>query len=363
MVRGQEPFHDANRNGKYDVGGDGFWDINQDGVYTQGTDYITCVAGVAQAPVKEAATGASNFHSNGEWFIDLPTPFIDANENGTYEATDGSGNPMDRLIGDVYQAPNGKRDVDTLVWKSMFLPVYTGTSAYAMMRSAIKQGDATRTNPQITSVFEPNTVETQAVIDYYTDLNARRLYYGNLTTLKHALTKLYGNSGGSNNMVTLGTGDWKADRYVHAQGICGTPAPGGTTVNVDIIELTPLAFGVRDVTAIFRQQPGDGILDPSRQLIYAGGGGNTTTLKFDISDHASKAASYPIKYDIAVAACTHTPPHGVGLWCPGFDGKVTTTMDGQPVTTSISIEQYDTHACPNASFPVSDPSTGSCVAP
>ena len=356
MVRGQEPFHDANRNGKYDVGGDGFWDINQDGVYTQGTDYITCVAGVAQAPVKEAATGASNFHSNGEWFIDLPTPFIDANENGTYEATDGSGSPMDRLIGDVYQPPNGKRDVDTLVWKSMFLPVYTGPSQYSMLRSAIKQGDAVRTNSQITPYYSPNTVETSAAKNYFiSDLFNRNLYFDELINIAHAGVNLEA----ATNMTGSATAGYEAARYVHAQGMCGTPVPGGTKIEVTYQTINEL-FGNRAVTFKIYQQPGDEILDPSRRMLVSGGTGNSAIINFNISDHPSRVVSYPVLYNVDVAACTHVPDNGTGLWCADALHRVATTVDGSFVTTSLHVPAYDTHVC-KALFH-GNASTGNCDA-
>jgi hypothetical protein len=261
---------------------------------------------------------------------------------------------MDRLIGDVYQAPNGKRDVDTLVWKSIFLPVYTGPSQFSMLRSAIKQGDAVRTNAQITKYWSPNAVEVSAAKNYFiSDLYDRNLYSGEMTNIAHAGVNLEA----ATNMTGSATAGYSAVRYVHAQGMCGTPVPGGTKIEVKYVTKHEL-FGERDVTFNIYQQPGDEILDPSRRMLYSGDTGNTAIINFNISDHPSGVVSYPVLYHVDVEGCNRTPANGTGLWCADALHEVKTIVDGSFITSSLHIPEYDTHVC-NAGYH-SNFTTGDC---
>jgi hypothetical protein len=370
-MRGQESFNDANRNGKYDLGGDGFWDKDHDGVYTQGVDAVTyfgsipggaacrCLdasgAPLATAPTQgaqttpciETTTQASCFRRTSEWFIDLPTPFVDANENGIYEST-VNGQDMDRLIGDTYDAPNSKRDVDTLIWKSAYLPIYTGTSPYAMVRSAIKSG--TTLEPH----NNPHTLETAGVYSYYSDLVTRQLMNSQVQNfLDHAQINLE-----SSNMRNNGSGSYSAYRWFTAHGICGTPAPGGTVVSASP-ELISEPYGDRLLTTHFYIQPGDQILDPSRRLLKNGIGASSSEINFNVPDHASAAAGYPVIYEVNVAPCKRAVPNGTGLWCAPASHYIHTRLDTDTVTLQVSIPEYK-HAVTCKAGYSENSATGSC---
>ena len=375
MVRGQEPFLDANKNNKYDVGGDGFWDKNQDGSYTQGVDAVTyfgtvaagaacrCITsrpgvtpkvlatpvqGVQAEPCTEDPSLASCFRRNSEWFVDLPTPFIDADENGIYEPL-VAGNDIDRLIGDEYQKPNGRRDVDTLVWKSTTLPVYTGTSPYALVRSGIAKG--------ATLTTQPSANEKKGVSDYFNNLLARKLDYAIINSNRDSIdTDLDGTS----NMIDWGQGQYTGWRYVHAHGICGTPAPGGTVISATP-ELVSERYGGRAVTTHFHMQPGDEILDPSRRLLADGTGGSSAKLNFNISEHASATAGFPVDYETKVAPCNRACPGGSGLWCSQATWWINNKMDTDMLRTGLYVPEYDTCVCP-ATY-IKNSATGSCDAP
>jgi hypothetical protein len=375
MVRGQEPFLDANKNNKYDVGGDGFWDKNQDGAYTQGVDAVTyfgtvaagaacrCITsrpgvtpkelatpaqGVQSEPCTEDPSLASCFRRNSEWFVDLPTPFIDADENGIYEPL-VAGNDMDRLIGDVYQKPNGSRDVDTLVWKSTTLPVYTGTSPYAMRRSAIAKG-ATLTS-------QASMDEKKAVSDYYNSLLARKLDYTSKNSNRQS-TEI--DLDGTTNMIDWGGGAYSGWRYVHAHGICGTPAPGGTEISATPVLISE-PYGGRTVTTHFYMQTGDAILDPSRRLLADGTGGSSTKLNFNISDHASAVAGFPVDYEIKVAPCNRPCSGGTGVWCSEATYRILTKMDSDTVGTDLYVPEYDMCTCKPTY--IRNSATGNCDEP
>jgi hypothetical protein len=238
----------------------------------------------------------------------------------------------------------------------MFLPVYTGTSPYAMVRSTIKGGTT------ITSVASPAIEETQDVNAYYADLASNNLFHDDTTRIFHALTD-YSNT----NAMTSGSGGYEFARYVHAQGICGSPASGGTEIKVTPI-LRSERFGGRTVTAQIYNQPGDDILDPSRRLIAATSTGNTATLNFNMVDHASSAVGYPVLFYVEVPPCTRIPANGSGPWCDAISYDVNVTMDGQTITSRLSIPEYIAPAlagdpCQVPGYTIEEYSTGSCVAP
>jgi len=153
---GEEYYFDANNNGKFDEEGThGFWDKNQNGVFDcQRSNYVSTTPDycdeitfsktnivVGNEPPQSAnsnkrltSTQLETIYQN-DWFIDLPTPFVDANENGTYDSNEKT---MDNK---TFEPPNGKWDNSTFIWKSNTIPVYVGTSAYALTRRYISSGN------------------------------------------------------------------------------------------------------------------------------------------------------------------------------------------------------------------------------
>lgn len=369
-TRGQETFNDANRNGKYDTGGDGFWDKNHDGTYTKGVDAVTvfgsvaagcrCLksdgtpnntaptTGIQSKPCTESLTSPSCFRPNSEWFIDLPTPFVDANENGIFDPfvdanLNGVYEPdidvqnMDRLIGDVYSEPNGKRDLDTVIWKSLVLPIYTGTSPYSLVRSHIK------IDSKLTPSGSPDSeTETKPVLDYFKNLADRNLNTFRkdyIDYLEHAEEPL-----NDSNMIGNGPNGYFGYRWFTAKGICGTPLPGGTKIEATE-ELVEEVYGDRGVAIHFYQQPGDGKLDPSRRLLLQSGGENTAEINFNIPDHPSASLGYPIEYSIEVPPCTRAVEGGVGVWCARMIRDIFLKVDTDRINTRITIPEYDAVTC------------------
>jgi hypothetical protein len=346
MTRGQETYKDINDNKKYDVGGDGFWDKNQDGDYTQGVDAVTYFApasipagstpscrclgsppyipasGVQSTPCTEDPNQASCFRTNSEWFIDLPTPFIDSDENGIFEETVG-GKDMDRLLNvETYEEPNGKRDSDTIIWKSTTLPVYTGTSIYAMTRAAIAR-DASGSG----------TTDAPTPGEY----NPALTYLGwPLNIPRHA---------DADTSINTASGGWIEHwKYVHAQGICGTPIPGGSDITVNI-EPEEAEASDRQVTAHIYIQKFDNELDPSRRLLSAAIGSNTAKLNFNVMDHPAANASFPISYQLKVSPCKRVPQGGTGKWCSPSSYKIKTNVDGTFAESRLSVADFDASTC------------------
>lgn len=277
-IRGQEHYHDANRNGVYDAGGDGFWDKNQNGIYDSG-DVITYDAG-----------GDSAFNALGEWFIDLPTPFVDVDEDGAYTAG------RDLLIGDEYQAPNGKRDADALLWKYEYFPVSMGPSTYGLQRYRIQTADYTLVDNPVTmpwgtsyEVFGINTIDA---------------------------SKLWGGA------VTAAMGNYRS--LIFAHDLCGNLLPGGTKLSLSFVASQDPGWGPRTPTGHFYVQPGDQYLEPSRHLLRDAAGG-TSTINFNAVDHPTAANAYPVVNAIEIPACTNLCTGAVnaanpGISCDGWSG-------------------------------------------
>jgi hypothetical protein len=340
MTRGQEPFSDANDNKKYDIGGDGFWDKDQDGTYTKGIDTVTFFGDLPATPAcrcketnaappealatlcTEVEAQPSCFKPNSEWFIDLPTPFVDADENGKYEAT-VNGSDMDRLIDDSYQNPNGARDNDTSIWKSTTLPVYTGTSIYSMLRAGIAKN---------TSLGDPIPSEYNPALAYLRKYNAS-LWPDNID--RHA---------GSDYALSANLDRMHTWRYVHAQGICGTPVPGGSDITVNVIPHEAVASD-RAVTAHIFIQPADEIMDSSRRLLSESGGSNSAKVNFNISEHEAAAASFPVQYRLTVSPCNRVPAGGAGKWCSPSRFEITTKVDNTFVTGWLTVPEVNASTC------------------
>jgi hypothetical protein len=358
MVRGQEAFFDANRNGIYDEGGDGFWDKNQNGVY-DGSDVLTFDAG-----------GDNAFDIKSEWFIDLPSPFIDVNENGSFDAKDAA-NPaskdVDILIGDQFVPPNGKRDADTLIWKHDYLPIYVGTTHVALMRGEIKKA--------------PNFADITDTIGltWFNKQNSDGLRNG-------SVTKLYSGTAASDFYIT--NYDWNGDNavnssdlpyayaaggqaqyYLFAHDICGNPPPGGSKVEINVEPITE-GVGDRAVTGHIYMQAGDNALDPRRRLFRSATGSNEAIVNFNVAEHPSSGYGYPFEFSIRIAPCTNIcsgPVTAFGTYCSGKTVKVTALVDGDGITQAVSVPQTRTCRCqtdPATNAELSfDYSTGACVTP
>lgn len=313
MMRGSEYFHDANRNGVYDEGGDGFWDKNQNGIYDPGIDVITHDAG-----------NDGLVDINGEWFIDLPSPFVDTNENGIYEPN------IDILIGDEYVAPNGKRDKDTTIWKYDYAPIYVGESSFALLNSEIKSNST----PLSMSIDE-----SQA---YYDDLRVRGF-------LSLPLPYLFSLVPIDDAALWLGPATAAAAGrlfYLHAQGACGGPMLGGTSLIANF-KKDPVEFGERTLDAIWVEQPEDHVREPSRRLLKESGT-STGVINFNVLDHPSRVGAYPISFAIQVGACTNKCKGDVatpGVACDSHTGELHITMDNKTLKQPYAFSSVITCTC------------------
>lgn len=276
-VRGQEHYHDANRNGIYDSGGDGFWDKNQNGIF-DGADVLTFDAG-----------NDSQFNPLSEWFIDLPTPFVDVDENGTFTAT------VDFLVGDEYSEPNGQRDSDTLLWKSEYFPISMGPSSYGLLHSKINAANFQQEELSV-------TVGGVAFPVWGADNSIDA-------------TVLWGGA------VDDSAADY--DFAIFAHDLCGSLLAGGTTVSMTFETISAPEWGKRDPAAFFPIQPGDDLLEPTRQLLLDGGK-SSAKINFNAIDHPSKSLSYPLIGNIEVPACasfcTGDTQVNPGISCDGYSG-------------------------------------------
>ena len=329
MVRGQEAFHDANRNGIYDTGGDGFWDKNQNGFYDS-KDVLTYDG------------GAPGFQIKGEWFIDLPSPFIDVDENGLYESD------VDILLGDQYVAPNGKRDADTLIWKYDYLPIYVGTSPIAMLRAEIKKapnfGDVTDT-------------KGKAWFDLQDSVDLRG---GNTTVLFNnpLLSDFY--SGSTDSIYANGG---VASFYLFAHDICGNPPAGDTKVKIGIENIVE-KVGDRAVTGHIYMQAGDNALDPRRRLFSSATGSNEATINFNASEHPAADYGYPFEFYIKIAPCMNICSGKLktfGTYCSGKSVLISVTVDTDTINRNVTVPQTKTCECLDTE--AFDYSTGACFDP
>lgn len=280
-VKGNEYFNDSNQNGVFDKAqGDGFWDRNENGQFDSGVDVITY-----------DWKGDSAFDPVSEWFIDLPSPFVDANENMTYD-------PGEVLVGDAYVKPNGEWDDNTFLWKSSKVPVYLGATAYSVNHSAISS---------TINDFSPS----QGWRDYHAFLhnNFANTPYGsniaNSDTARRDQLFSVGStlSGPVLNVPVTASTDYEQWYYFHMQDKCGNPLPGGAKITLEYTVEGKPAFGERLARGSFYVQPMDAIREKSKRLLSKSDGSSEAEVNFDTLEHPASRASYPIEFKVTAARC------------------------------------------------------------
>jgi len=315
-TRGQEHYNDANSNGKYDVGGDGFWDRNQNGYYDS-EDILTYDAG-----------NDGKLDRRGEWFIDLPTPFIDVDEDRTFNAN------IDVLIGETYEAPNGKRDADTTDWKYEVLPISMGPSFYSLQHYRINTSDYTQT-------------DASAVLPWGT------------YNIFGVDSKLTGPDFWASLANYSDSSFWNFAIYAH--DLCGSLLPGGTKFELSLEQVS--TDGEFDITysrfpAIrFVSPPEDYYLEPTRRLFNKTNSDRTNAsspteaiLNFNAVDHPSKDYGYPVMGQVTIPQCNRpctgaVAPGDPGHFCLGWSGYVRLSVTepelGSPIDgTTSSLSTY-----------------------
>jgi hypothetical protein len=293
-TRGQEHYNDANSNGRYDEGGDGFWDRNQNGYY-DADDVLTYDAG-----------NDGKLDRRGEWFIDLPTPFIDVDEDKVFNAN------TDILIGEKYEAPNGKRDADTTDWKYEVLPISMGPSFYSLQHYRIDTSDY-RLTPAVAALpwGSYNIFGVDAKLEAADFWNAVVNYSD--------------------------SSFWNFAVYAH--DVCGSLLTGGTkfelwleeTVNDGDVDITYSRYPAIS----FVSPPEDHYLEPNRRLFTQrdtekrinGSSPTTAYLNFNAIDHPSKDYGYPVMGQVVIPQCNRpctgaVNPADPGHFCLGWSGHV-----------------------------------------
>ena len=287
-VRGQEYFYDANHNGVYDIGGTGFWDKNQNGIYDSG-DVITYPVG-------------GTFDATSEWFVDLPTPFVDVDDDMVF--TEG----VDFPLGEKYQAPNGKRDADALIWKKENFPISMGPSYYSLSTNLIKADGAG-------VLLAPDHLYSGAGVPstsrfVYGQAPIRPAYiFDSLTDAGQAL-------GGSYNFIN----------FIH--DICGNVLPGGTMLSWAVTDIYTPSYGIRTPKVYYTLTPGDEYLEPTRKLLSKVSG-SSATVNFNTIDHPAGPLGYPAQGSIEVPACSKACTGLVsvaGVACDSYVGELAMTV-------------------------------------
>ncbi len=341
-TRGQEGYNDANRDGLYTEGGDGFWDKNQDGffddssdtnhdgMYDAFTDHIdgyTYPTGFAPSflsdgkykneTTKDKSTYAStpgSFNRQGEWFIDLPAPFVDVDEDGLCN------NKIDLLpSSDTCSDPNGKRDADTVVWKHEVLPVSMGASPFSLRNWRILPPGA----------------------DGRYQYDKAKLAYGNLGydlpifgTEAITLSKLRTTSGANSLPFDLGASE-NAGYYhslIFLHDVCGNLLPGGTEITVNIDNEIIPNYGKRSPYASFYTQPFDDTLEATRRLVLGTDQSNKVLVNFNAVEHPSSASSYPLLLSFTFPSCISSCSGALadlsnpGVSCGGYSADYRVTI-------------------------------------
>jgi hypothetical protein len=114
------------------------WPRGQEPSYTFGSltvnprdQLVTIIAMTRGEEAFQDANGDGIFTA-GEAFVDQGDAYVDANDNGAYDAAPASGLPEIRFCGlnadcSTYHGPNGTWDADTVIWKPTWV-VFTGAA-------------------------------------------------------------------------------------------------------------------------------------------------------------------------------------------------------------------------------------------
>lgn len=311
-VRGQDFFYDAHQNGVYTSGGCGFYDVNQNGYYDSGVDTLT-------------TTGPCSWTE--DWFIDMGSPFVSLDKSNIYQPG------VDIPLGGTYVAPSDTYKSDTIIWKSFVAPIYMGTSVYAINHAAVTYND-----------LSDLTSSSNIASTYFTGLQTQ----GWLT---HALPTHFSETTYSFPSSAAFLSDW---RYIFAHSKCGTPLPGATALQTTFTDTYSPQYGSRSFTSHFYMQPGDQALEPIKQLLNGATGASSTTINYNVLEHASSSASYPVEFVVNADACTN-PCTGAlasdGVACDAHSAIIDLTVDTATISNSVSLPSVQTCSCvANATF-------------
>lgn len=317
----------------------GVWDVNQNGTYDGNGNNASSIDKITFVP--EGRTAEQFKASRDDWFFDLPSPFVDSNENGKFD-------PGEVLVGDSYAPPNGRFDDSTYVWKSLFIPLYLGATSYSLQHSAVSGTIAD---------FSPST----ELMNYHTWLInkfAGTPYATSLASsvLSETAIQDYIFGFGPDIETTLAERDVvRRTLFFHAHDKCGSPLPGGKKISTRYEVTKPAAFGSRAVTTHFFVQPYDGLRESTKRLLAKANGSSDTTLNQDVLEHPAAEAGFPVELDIRIRPCENycsgdlhpsiasSPP----VYCKEEKGKVWLDIEGDvsiahPILINEFYETRDT---------------------
>ena len=425
-VKGQEQFFDANYNGQYDATNSvGFWDRNQNGVFdctpmplvgpdNRICDEITYVNqdGAATDPnsavIKSIKVGAYPMGAPAalcagaagclntaqqqamykyDWFVDMPTPFVDSDENGDHRdnGTPRKDQIAEYVVGESFHVPNGKWDREGYVWKSFVLPVFAGASPYSLTHRVISSDldrvfalasvtgtandydkDATGAAAGLAAFFKAGKYDNELWNPGAANATGKA---GVVNTLFGCINTS-GGAGTANEICNDAALDFGvidsprvASRYFFAQGTCGTPLPGGSTIATAVTPIAPAnPAGPRVPLVHFYMQPNDWTLEPHRRLLSESGGGSSAKINFDPTSHAAKDFGYPVQFQVELPACLNpcagdlkdAGGGGAGIYCDMQSGVIDLTVSyslgGTPgssetIRESYSVGQTSTCVC------------------
>jgi|GEM_PF-2720992 len=334
-VKGSEYYRDSNQNGLYDASaGDGFWDKNENGKFD------TCPATTdLKVPAQtwcDVLTydykSDNLFDATSEWFIDLPSPFVDANENGRFD--DG-----ELLVGDKFVLPNGKYDSDTYIWKNTKLPVSVGETAYSITHSRILDvlANPSFKTPSAGWVAYHAALAPSAGAPFRYSITAGELQ-----------TNLFG----LGNAIAFPSSQLELNHslYFHAQDKCGSPLPGATKLTTNVVPalIQNLGTGDRKVTTHFYVQPYDSLREPSKRLLSKSDGSSEAEVNFDTFGHPAASASYPIELQVKTQPCNNfckgatVPAVAVDppLYCPALSGHINLTIGSTTIRHNYGVAGF-----------------------
>jgi hypothetical protein len=361
-IKGSEYTHANNSTGVFDRSkAFGVWDVNQNGVFESTYDVITATpAGRTEASFK--------FYED-DWFFDLPSPFVDRNENGRYDAGEAT-------VGNEYVAPNGEPDDDTLIWKSTVVPLYLGATSYSLQHSQISSVffDPTTTNPDPKIGFEPSPgmidynqwlKDTFGTTRYSTVLPNRKYLPSDPDPTLEA--HLFGFGPPIESSTTEKGINWET-LFFHAHDKCGNPIPGGKKIGSRYEELYPALVGGRTVTTHFFLQPYDGLRESSKRLLAKSDGSSDTSMNQDVLEHPAAKAGFPIELDIQISPCENycsgdllpalagSPP----LYCSASAGRVWLDIEGDiSISHGVTTNEFY-EASRLSSAGITDPEDNKC---
>jgi hypothetical protein len=366
-LKGQESFNDSLGTGVYQdaPSNQGFVDRNQNGSFDSSFKHFATNQSFAAEEIWVNGYKKSNatvFDANGKWYIDLQKPYIDRNDDFTYEkgvdvAIECAPNNSDTNNRCNNVNPNGARDAATTIWKSFRVPVFMGISEFALTHSAVESAWYDSTTDSASVALQTASLMDATMQYFYDRYTAEGNSFkddfitdgGQVAYGTAAPFQLQDSTNLSTNAFTSSLSAQRTSVFFNAQSICGTPLPGGSTINVTASQSGTAPAGSRAMVPKIYKQPGDTMVDARRLFLNTGTGSSVTgsaTVNADVIDHPAAYHSYPVLVHLELAACSLSiqgdcPVGQKKLSCSeevkNVEVKVTTPLGFLAVRGTVSI--------------------------